>query len=97
MLQYDKSSLLSQLMRCLILFPSSSSLAAGRSGGGLYDEEYVQKRMDRAYEVEELGANLTKKMHPSGRDDISVLAMQRLFNQYAFRCCILCVLMLRAC
>eukprot|EP00267_Zea_mays_P048556 XP_020401135.1 polyamine oxidase-like [Zea mays] len=50
------------------------------NGGGLYDEEYVQKRMDRAYEVEELGANLTKKMHPSGRDDISVLAMQRLFN-----------------
>jgi hypothetical protein len=87
-------------MRCLILFPSSSSwsLAAGRSGGGLYDEEYVQKRMDRAYEVEELGANLTKKMHPSGRDDISVLAMQRLFNQYAFRCLLnLCVLMLRAC
>ena len=54
--------------------------------------------MDRAYEVEELGANLTKKMHPSGRDDISVLAMQRLFNQYAFRCLLnLCVLMLRAC
>ena len=39
--------------------------------------------MDRAYEVQEQGANLTKKMHPSGQDDISLLAMQRLFNQYA--------------
>jgi len=42
----------------------------------------VQKKMDRAYEVQEQGANLTKKMHPSGQDDISLLAMQRLFNQY---------------
>lgn len=50
--------------------------------GGLYDEDYVQERMDRAYEVQELGANLTKLMHPSGRDDISLLAMQRMFNQY---------------
>lgn len=55
---------------------------ARTSGGGLYDEEYVQKKMDRAYEVQEQGANLTKKMHPSGQDDISLLAMQRLFNQY---------------
>ncbi|CAN6296162.1 unnamed protein product [Urochloa humidicola] len=48
--------------------------------GGLYDEDYVQERMDRAYEVEEMGTNLTKMMDPSGRDDISLLAMQRLFN-----------------
>ena len=39
--------------------------------------------MDRAYEVQEQGANLTKQMRPSGQDDISLLAMQRLFNQYA--------------
>ncbi|XP_066398685.1 polyamine oxidase 7-like [Miscanthus floridulus] len=50
------------------------------NGGGLYDEEYVQKKMDRAYEVQEQGANLTKQMRPSGQDDISLLAMQRLFN-----------------
>ena len=59
-----------------MFFSSSPS-----SGGGLYDEEYVQKKMDRAYEVQELGANLTKKMRPNGQDDISLLAMQRLFNQ----------------
>nr|CAB3496808.1 unnamed protein product [Digitaria exilis] len=51
-----------------------------KEDGGLYDEDYVQERMDRAYEVQELGASLTKLMHPSGRDDISLLAMQRLFN-----------------
>nr|CAB3501743.1 unnamed protein product [Digitaria exilis] len=51
-----------------------------KEDGGLYDEDYVQERMDRAYEVQELGANLTKLMHPSGRDDISLLAMQRMFN-----------------
>jgi hypothetical protein len=53
--------------------------------GGLYDKDYVQKRMDRADEVEGLGANLSKKMDPSGRDDISIQAMQRLFNQYVLR------------
>jgi hypothetical protein len=62
------------------LFPSLPS-------GGLYDEDYVQQRMDRAYEVDDMGANLTKMMDPSGRDDISVLAMQRLFNQYVDRLC----------
>uniref|UniRef100_A0A0A8ZGC7 Pao1 n=1 Tax=Arundo donax TaxID=35708 RepID=A0A0A8ZGC7_ARUDO len=51
-----------------------------KENGGLYDEDYVQKRMDRADEVEELGGNLAKSMDPSGRDDISILAMQRLFN-----------------
>jgi hypothetical protein len=50
--------------------------------GGLYDEDYVEKRMDRAYEVEELGGKLSKMMDPSGKDDISILAMQRLFSQY---------------
>lgn len=51
-----------------------------KENGGLYDEEYVQKRMDRADEVEELGGKLASQMDPSGRDDISILAMQRLFN-----------------
>ena len=55
------------------------------SGGGLYDEDYVQQRMDRAYEVDDMGTNLTKMMDPSGRDDISILAMQRMFNQYVDR------------
>uniref|UniRef100_A0A453SEP7 Amine oxidase domain-containing protein n=1 Tax=Aegilops tauschii subsp. strangulata TaxID=200361 RepID=A0A453SEP7_AEGTS len=51
-----------------------------RRRGGLYDEEFVQKRMDRGDEVEELGGKLAAEMDPSGRDDISILAMQRLFN-----------------
>ncbi|KAK3150743.1 hypothetical protein QOZ80_3AG0237160 [Eleusine coracana subsp. coracana] len=51
-----------------------------KENGGLYDEDYVQKRMDRAYEVEELGGKLSKLMDPSGKDDISIMAMQRLFN-----------------
>lgn len=38
--------------------------------------------MDRGDEVEELGGKLAAKMDPSGRDDMSILAMQRLFNQY---------------
>lgn len=55
-----------------------------RCSGGLYDEEFVQKRMDRADEVEEFGGKLAAQMDPSGRDDISILAMQRLFNQYVY-------------
>ncbi|XP_047074288.1 polyamine oxidase 1-like [Lolium rigidum] len=51
-----------------------------KENGGLYDEEYVQKKMDRGDEVEELGGKLAAKMDPSGRDDISILAMQRIFN-----------------
>ncbi|VAI90143.1 unnamed protein product [Triticum turgidum subsp. durum] len=51
-----------------------------KESGGLYDEEFVQKRMDRGDEVEELGGKLAAKMDPSGRDDMSILAMQRLFN-----------------
>jgi polyamine oxidase len=53
-----------------------------RTSGGLYEEEYVQKKMDRGDEVEELGGKLAAEMDPSGRDDISILAMQRIFNQY---------------
>jgi len=50
--------------------------------GGLYDEDYVQKRIDRADGVEELGEKLSGTLHSSGRDDMSILAMQRLNDQY---------------
>jgi len=50
--------------------------------GGLYDEDYVQKRIDRADGVEELGEKLSGTLHASGRDDMSILAMQRLNDQY---------------
>uniref|UniRef100_A0A0E0CCJ2 Amine oxidase domain-containing protein n=1 Tax=Oryza meridionalis TaxID=40149 RepID=A0A0E0CCJ2_9ORYZ len=46
--------------------------------GGLCDEAYVQKRMDRADEVDKSGENLSATLHPSGRDDMSILSMQRL-------------------
>jgi len=46
--------------------------------GGVYDRAYAQKRIDRSDEVEENGAKLSAKLHPSGRDDMSILAMQRL-------------------
>ncbi|XP_051183294.1 polyamine oxidase 1 [Lolium perenne] len=46
--------------------------------GGVYDKEYAQKRIDRSDEVEENGGKLSAKLHPSGQDDMSILAMQRL-------------------
>ncbi|CAD6265937.1 unnamed protein product [Miscanthus lutarioriparius] len=49
-----------------------------KEDGGLYDEDYVQKRIDRADGVEELGEKLSGTLHASGRDDMSILAMQRL-------------------
>ncbi|CAL4941466.1 unnamed protein product [Urochloa decumbens] len=51
-----------------------------KQDGGLYDEDFVQKRIERADEVEESGSKLSGTLHSSGRDDISVLAMQRLNN-----------------
>ncbi|RLN41330.1 hypothetical protein C2845_PM01G06080 [Panicum miliaceum] len=53
----------------------------GLENGGLYDEHYVQKRIDRVDNVEESGKKLTGTFHTSGRDDMSVLAMQRLYDQ----------------
>lgn len=50
--------------------------------GGVYDRAYVQKRLDRSDEVEEGGEKLSAKLRPSGQDDMSILAMQRLNNQY---------------
>jgi polyamine oxidase len=51
-----------------------------KEDGGLYDEHYVQKRIDQADNVEESGKILTGTLHTSGRDDMSVLAMQRLYD-----------------
>jgi polyamine oxidase len=48
----------------------------------VYDKEYAQKRIDRSDEVEENGGKLSAKLHPSGQDDMSILAMQRLNDQY---------------
>ncbi|XP_039777517.1 polyamine oxidase 1 isoform X2 [Panicum virgatum] len=48
--------------------------------GGLYDEDYVQKRIDLADSVEESGEKLSGTLHTSGRDDMSILAMQRLYD-----------------
>jgi len=53
--------------------------------GGLYDEDYVQKRIDLADSVEESGEKLSGTLHTSGRDDMSILAMQRLYDQYVHK------------
>ncbi|KAL5210114.1 hypothetical protein ABZP36_005737 [Zizania latifolia] len=49
-----------------------------KEDGGVYDEAYVQKRIDRSDEVEDSGEKLSATLHPSGRDDMSILSMQRL-------------------
>jgi hypothetical protein len=48
----------------------------------VYDEDYVQKRIELADSVEEMGEKLSATLHASGRDDMSILAMQRLNEQY---------------
>jgi hypothetical protein len=53
--------------------------------GGLYDQDYVQKRLDRADNVEESGKKLSGTLHPSGSNDMSILAMQRLYDQYVHK------------
>ena len=54
--------------------------------GGLYDEAYVQKIIDRADAVESKGEKLSASLPASGSDDISILAMQRLYDQYVVLC-----------
>ncbi|KAL6645017.1 hypothetical protein ACP70R_016625 [Stipagrostis hirtigluma subsp. patula] len=49
-----------------------------KENGGLYDEDFVQKRIERADNVEEGGAKLSGTLNSSGRDDMSIPAMQRL-------------------
>ncbi|KAF8718078.1 hypothetical protein HU200_025556 [Digitaria exilis] len=51
-----------------------------KENGGLYDEEYVQKIIDRANNVEESGEKLSGTLHASGGGDMSILAMQRLYD-----------------
>lgn len=50
--------------------------------GGVYDEAQAQKIIDRAHEVNENGEKLSATLPPSGRDDVSILTMQRLNDQY---------------
>jgi polyamine oxidase len=57
-------------------------VCAFRCSGGLYDEAYVQKIIDRADAVESKGEKLSASLPASGSDDISILAMQRLYDQY---------------
>lgn len=49
--------------------------------GGLYDESEGQKSIDLADGVSEDGEKLSESLPKSGREDISVLTMQRLKNQ----------------
>ncbi|KAG2559514.1 hypothetical protein PVAP13_8NG299401 [Panicum virgatum] len=51
-----------------------------KEDGGLYDEAYVQKIIDRADAVESKGEKLSASLPASGSDDISILAMQRLYD-----------------
>uniref|UniRef100_A0A0E0EX28 Amine oxidase domain-containing protein n=1 Tax=Oryza meridionalis TaxID=40149 RepID=A0A0E0EX28_9ORYZ len=49
-----------------------------KQNGGLYEESFVQKIIDRADEVEESGGKLSASLHASGSEDMSLMAMQRL-------------------
>ncbi|CAN6357114.1 unnamed protein product [Urochloa humidicola] len=51
-----------------------------KEDGGLYDEGFVQKIIDRADAVEKRGEKLSASLPASGSDDISILAMQRLYD-----------------
>nr|XP_025880112.1 polyamine oxidase-like [Oryza sativa Japonica Group] len=53
-----------------------------KEDGGVYDEAQAQKIIDRAHEVNENGEKLSATLPPSGRDDMSILTMQRLNDQY---------------
>jgi polyamine oxidase len=73
---------------CLFILYQASSLTyrtdvgtVRACSGGLHAQDFVQKRMDRADEVKESGGKLSGTLHASGRDDMSVLAMQRLNDQ----------------
>ncbi len=55
-----------------------------KCSGGLYEEAFVQKIIDRADEVEESGGKLSASLHASGSEDMSVMAMQRLNDQYVY-------------
>ncbi|TVU48093.1 hypothetical protein EJB05_07716 [Eragrostis curvula] len=49
-----------------------------KEDGGVYNENYVQKTIDQADNVEESGGKLSGTLQSSGSQDMSILAMQRL-------------------
>jgi polyamine oxidase len=55
-----------------------------RCRGGLYEEKLVEKIIKRTDEVEESGSKLAGTLHHSGQQDMSVMAMQRLNDQYVY-------------
>ncbi|KAJ0982227.1 hypothetical protein J5N97_010482 [Dioscorea zingiberensis] len=57
------------------------SLNCYKEGGGLYHSTVVDKAIGTVDEVENSGANLSSSLPSSGRDDISLLTMQRLMNR----------------
>ncbi|KAJ1686401.1 hypothetical protein LUZ63_017791 [Rhynchospora breviuscula] len=59
-----------------------SNLSANtyKQGGGLYDASEVEKSIDVADGVNEDGEKLSQSLPSSGRQDISILTMQRLKN-----------------
>jgi polyamine oxidase len=54
------------------------------SSGGLYEEKLVEKIIKRMEDVEESGSKLASTLHHSGQQDMSVMAMQRLNDQYVY-------------
>ncbi|KAJ4795756.1 Polyamine oxidase [Rhynchospora pubera] len=70
-------------LRLRNFFSDFSNLSANtyKQGGGLYDQSEVEKAIDLADGVHAAGEKLTQTLPPSGREDISVLTMQRLKNQ----------------
>ena len=50
--------------------------------GGLYQEKFVEEIIKRMEEVEEGGSKLAGTLDQSGQQDMSVMAMQRLNDQY---------------
>ena len=55
-----------------------------RSSGGLVQEKLVEEIIKRMEEVEESGSKLAGTLHQSGQQDMSVMAMQRLNDQYVY-------------
>uniref|UniRef100_A0ACD6AM42 Uncharacterized protein n=1 Tax=Avena sativa TaxID=4498 RepID=A0ACD6AM42_AVESA len=53
-----------------------------KQDGGLYEKKFVEKIIKRMAEVEESGSKLASTLHHSGQQDMSVMSMQRLTNQY---------------
>ncbi|XP_039117607.1 LOW QUALITY PROTEIN: polyamine oxidase 1-like [Dioscorea cayenensis subsp. rotundata] len=51
-----------------------------KQGGGLHKSSVVEKAIETLDEVKGFGEKLGATLHPSGKDDISVLTMQRLMN-----------------